>query len=154
MLYSHIFPTPLGPMTAAVNETGALTHLTFADDFTPNENFAWDADKNAAVVCQVSEYFDGKRQTFNLPLASRGTDWQRRVWDELANVPFGTTITYGALAARLGNPAASRAVGRANATNPICLVIPCHRVVAANGALTGYAFGATRKEKLLALESV
>lgn len=153
MLYSHIFPTPLGPMTAAVNDEGALTHLLFSDTFTSGEPVTWDADKNASVVHQISEYFDGQRQTFDLPLAPRGTEWQKRVWAELCRLPFGATTTYGALATRLGNPAASRAVGRANATNPICLVIPCHRVVGANGMLRGYASGLSRKEKLLALES-
>lgn len=154
MLYAHRFPTPLGPMTAVANETGALTHLLFADDFTPDEPFAWDKKRTAEAERQVEEYFDGKRQTFALPLAPRGTAFQKRVWDELTRLPFGTTITYGALARNIGSPAAARAVGRANATNPICLVIPCHRVVGANGTLTGYAFGTSRKEKLLALEGV
>ncbi|HZB68433.1 MAG TPA: methylated-DNA--[protein]-cysteine S-methyltransferase, partial [Ornithinibacter sp.] len=104
---------------------------------------------------QLTEYFAGERRTFDLPLRPRGTDFQRRVWDVLATVPWGTTTTYGALAARLGlPPGAARAVGAANGANPIPVVLPCHRVIGSDGTLTGYAGGLERKALLLRLERV
>ena len=104
---------------------------------------------------QLSEYFAGERRQFELPLCPAGTDFQRRVWDLLATVPWGTTTTYGILAARLGlPPGASRAVGAANGANPVPVVLPCHRVVGSDGTLTGYAGGLERKARLLRLELV
>ena len=104
---------------------------------------------------ELTEYFAGERRTFDLPLRPRGTDFQRRVWDVLATVPWGTTTTYGALAARLGlPPGAARAVGAANGANPIPVVVPCHRVIGSDGTLTGYAGGLERKALLLRLERV
>jgi methylated-DNA-[protein]-cysteine S-methyltransferase len=104
---------------------------------------------------QLDEYFVGERRKFDLPVRPAGTEFQRRVWDVLATVPWGTTTTYGALAARLGLPAgASRAVGAANGANPLPVVLPCHRVVGADGRLTGYAGGLERKAMLLRLEGV
>jgi methylated-DNA-[protein]-cysteine S-methyltransferase len=104
---------------------------------------------------QLTEYFAGERREFRLPLRPAGTDFQRRVWDVLATVPWGTTTTYGALAARLGlPPGASRAVGAANGANPLPIVLPCHRVVGSDGTLTGYAGGLERKARLLRLEHV
>ncbi len=101
---------------------------------------------------QLSEYFDGARSRFSLPLAPRGTAFQRAVWKQLEAIPYGETRTYGQIAAALGKPTASRAVGGANHNNPIAIVIPCHRVIGANGKLTGYAGGLEIKEKLLRLE--
>ena len=101
---------------------------------------------------QLAEYFAGTRRDFDLPLAPVGTAFQRQVWDELLRVPYGRTISYGELARRVGNPAASRAVGLANGKNPISILIPCHRVVGASGKMTGYAGGLERKTALLALE--
>jgi methylated-DNA-[protein]-cysteine S-methyltransferase len=98
---------------------------------------------------QLEEYFTHQRQQFDLPLASNGTPFQQQVWLQLRQIPFGETISYGTLAARLGKPTASRAVGAANGQNPISIVVPCHRVIAANGALTGYAGGIDRKQWLL-----
>jgi methylated-DNA-[protein]-cysteine S-methyltransferase len=106
----------------------------------------------ASVVRQLDEYFAGARTAFDLPLAPRGTPFQRRVWEELARIPFGATVTYGELAARVGHPGAARAVGAAVARNPISIVVPCHRVVGADGTLTGYAGGVARKAYLLAHE--
>jgi methylated-DNA-[protein]-cysteine S-methyltransferase len=104
---------------------------------------------------QLTEYFAGGRREFELPLRPAGTDFQRRVWDVLATVPWGTTTTYGALAARLGlPPGASRAVGAANGANPVPILLPCHRVVGSDGTLTGYAGGLERKALLLRLERV
>jgi len=107
---------------------------------------------NPEVGCQIEEFFAGKRQAFDFPLAPKGSEFQKRVWAELVKIPFGETISYGELARRIGNPAASRAVGRANATNPIAVIVPCHRVIGTNGKLTGYAGGIELKDKLLAWE--
>ncbi|WP_030527739.1 methylated-DNA--[protein]-cysteine S-methyltransferase [Phycicoccus jejuensis] len=109
----------------------------------------------AAARRQLAEYFAGERTGFDLPLRPDGTDFRRRVWGELALVPWGTTTTYGALAARLGlPPGASRAVGAANGANPLPVLLPCHRVVGSDGTLTGYAGGLQRKAFLLHLEGV
>lgn len=102
---------------------------------------------------QLTEYFAGERTDFDLPLASDGTEFQRKVWGELRRIPFGETASYGEIAARLGYaPGISRAVGAANGANPIPVVVPCHRVIGSNGDLTGYAGGLERKRTLLALE--
>ena len=101
---------------------------------------------------QLKEYFTGSRQVFELPLDPRGTDFQRRVWQRLLKIPYGATTTYGALARELGDPGASRAVGLANGSNPLPIVIPCHRVIGANGALTGFGGGLPTKAALLDLE--
>ena len=101
---------------------------------------------------QLAEWFAGERTTFDLPLRPAGTEFQRAVWRALAEIPFGETRTYGEIAARLGRPSASRAVGAANGRNPIGIVVPCHRVIGADGTLTGYAGGIERKRWLLAHE--
>jgi methylated-DNA-[protein]-cysteine S-methyltransferase len=101
---------------------------------------------------QLREYFAGERTDFDLPLNPAGTAFQKSVWKELCEIPYGATISYGELGKRLGNPAASRAVGLANGRNPISIIIPCHRVIGANGSLTGYGGGLDRKKMLLGLE--
>jgi methylated-DNA-[protein]-cysteine S-methyltransferase len=104
---------------------------------------------------QLAEYFEGTRREFDLPLRPGGTEFQRRVWDVRETVPWGTTTTYGTIAARLGlPPGASRAVGAANGANPLPVVLPCHRVIGSDGSLTGYAGGLARKALLLRLEGV
>lgn len=102
---------------------------------------------------QLAAYFAGELIEFKLPLVMRGTKFQKQVWQELQNIPFGVTISYGELAQRVGNPKSSRAVGAANGRNPISIIVPCHRVIGANGKLTGYGGGMERKEWLLAHES-
>jgi methylated-DNA-[protein]-cysteine S-methyltransferase len=101
---------------------------------------------------QLAEYFAGDRQTFDVPLKLLGAPFQQLVWQELVRIPFGTTITYGRLAQRIGRPTASRAVGHANSRNPISIIVPCHRVIGSNGNLTGYAGGIDKKQWLLAWE--
>ena len=101
---------------------------------------------------QLEEYFAGKRKTFDLPLVPKGTEFQQKVWKALQEIPYGETRTYGEIAAAIGNPKAARAVGMANNKNPIGIIIPCHRVVGANGKLVGYAGGMEKKEFLLELE--
>ena len=103
---------------------------------------------------QLNEYFEGTRQTFSIPLESQGTDFQKQVWQTLTTIPFGTTWNYGQLATAIGNKNASRAVGAANGKNPISIIVPCHRVIGANGTLTGYAGGLNAKEWLLKHEGV
>jgi len=160
--FAHLFETPIGTLLSVVNIDNALALLSFC----PNQEQAelllskefgeacvvWDKGRSALVETQIGEYFRGERQTFTLPLHAKGTEFQHRVWDALVSLPYGETTTYGRLAALLGNSNASRAVGRANATNPIAIVVPCHRVIGAKGNLTGYAFGLSRKEQLLELE--
>lgn len=102
---------------------------------------------------QLDAYFAGRLTRFDVPLAPAGTPFQRQVWSALQEIPFGATVTYGELAARLGRPSASRAVGLANGKNPVSLIIPCHRVVGASGKLTGYAGGLELKARLLELEA-
>lgn len=106
----------------------------------------------AAVREQLAEYFAGERQTFDVPLKLAGTPFQQRIWQELVRIPFGTTITYAQLAQRVGKPTASRAVGHANGRNPISIIVPCHRVIGADGKLVGYAGGMNKKQWLLAWE--
>lgn len=103
---------------------------------------------------QVDEYFAGERTQFNLPLAPEGTEFQQKVWQQLAKISFGETCSYGELAVKIGNKNASRAVGAANGKNPISIIIPCHRVIGANGSLTGYAGGLATKEWLLKHEGI
>ena len=105
------------------------------------------------VRAQLDEYFTGERTTFDLPLRLEGTEFQRRVWEALCAIPYGETIDYGELAGRVGNPRASRAVGQANGRNPVAIIVPCHRVIAADGTLGGYGGGLACKTALLGLEA-
>ncbi|WP_018685860.1 methylated-DNA--[protein]-cysteine S-methyltransferase [Actinokineospora enzanensis] len=107
-----------------------------------------------AVAAQLAAYLAGELREFDLPLAPRGTPFQREVWTALTTIPWGHTTTYGSLAHRLGRPTGSRAVGMANGRNPVSIVIPCHRVIGADGSLTGYGGGLPRKRHLLALEGL
>jgi methylated-DNA-[protein]-cysteine S-methyltransferase len=112
-----------------------------------------DDDILAQTRTQLEEYFDGRRRVFEVPLAPNGTDFQRSVWTALMQIPFGTTISYGELARRLGKEAAIRAVGAANGRNPIPVIVPCHRVIGSDGSLTGFGGGLPRKKWLLQHEN-
>ncbi|HEX8696924.1 MAG TPA: methylated-DNA--[protein]-cysteine S-methyltransferase [Longimicrobium sp.] len=149
--YAARVASPIGTLTAVVDEAGALTRLLFAGD-APPPDAVWDEERCAPVAAELGEYFRGERRDFGVPLAPRGTDFQRRVWDELRRIPYGQTISYRELAARVGRPAAVRAVGRANGTNPIPIIVPCHRVIGTDGSLTGYGGGLETKRRLLELE--
>jgi methylated-DNA-[protein]-cysteine S-methyltransferase len=150
-LYASTFPSPVGALTALVDDDGALVELRF-ERHPPPDSVAWDDGRCAHVRAQLDEYFRGERRAFELELRPRGTAWQQKVWAVLRGIPYGQAINYRILAAIAGKPAAARAAGRANATNPIPIVIPCHRVVGAGGALTGYGGGLAAKELLLRLE--
>lgn len=149
-----IVDSPFDPLTL-VAEDGRLCGLYMVDQRhrPPDVEFGTrDARAFAAVVAQLDEYFAGQRTAFELDLAPAGTSFRRAVWDRLRAIPYGQTRTYGELADELGRPGAARAVGLANGANPIGIVVPCHRVVGADGSLTGYGGGLERKRRLLELE--
>ena len=150
--YWGVIETPVGSLAAAIDGAGRLTYLGFSKaehKRIATEGGERDDKAVAPVTRQIAEYFSGKRRSFDFPLAAKGTDFQKQVWAALLKIPFGTTTTYAALAAKVGRPGAFRAVGRANATNPIALIVPCHRVIGTDGTLTGYAGGIPIKQKLL-----
>ncbi len=159
-LQATTFATHCGPFSVAVNDAGSVVATAFGNLTRLRERLPTVchliSDKpalTAAVEKQIAAYFAGKRRAFDLPLAAHGTEFQQRVWAALVAIPFGETRSYGQLAASIGKPGAARAIGRANATNPICLIVPCHRVIGADGSLTGFAFGETIKRQLLTHES-
>jgi methylated-DNA-[protein]-cysteine S-methyltransferase len=148
--------TPVGEVLLTGDGCGSLVGLHWpAHHRAPKPARSWtqDASAFAAVREQLGEYFAGTRTAFDLPLAAPGTPFQQRVWAALREIPYGETVTYGALAAAIGRPGAARAVGLANGGNPLSLVVPCHRVVGATGGLTGYAGGVDVKSLLLAFEA-
>ena len=148
--------TPIGPLLIAGDDE-AIHLIAFPKNGKPvRPQAGWTESVSGPVVetvRQLREYFAGKRQEFDLPLALEGTEFQRKVWRKLQEIPYGETISYGELAKRIGNPKASRAVGSANGKNRIPIVIPCHRVIAGDGGLGGFGGGLTVKEKLLAVET-
>jgi methylated-DNA-[protein]-cysteine S-methyltransferase len=151
MLRTTTITSPLGPLTLAADGE-ALTSLWIGDR-APAPGWRRDPGPFALAAERLDAYFAGEPVAFDdLPTAAPGTPWQQRVWAALREVPYGSTTSYGALAARLGAPTAARAVGAANGRNPIAIVVPCHRVIGASGALTGYAGGLDAKRRLLALE--
>jgi len=145
--YSHKFCN-LG----IAEENGAICRIFFEKIKVPNDFYKSDNPLIKKASDQLDEYFDGRRKTFDLPLTLNGTDFQIDVWKALQNIPYGETRSYGQLAALIGTPRASRAVGMANNRNPIPIIIPCHRVIASNGSLSGYAGGVELKKRLLELE--
>ena len=144
-----IMDTPVGSLTVVSTSKG-LAAVRFGA-FPPTDGVA-DEDANRPYTRQLAEYFDGRRERFDLPLDLNGTPFQLSVWGELCAIPYGETRSYGEIARKLGKPRAARAVGMANHDNPIAVVVPCHRVIGANGTLTGYAGGLDRKKKLLSIE--
>jgi AraC family transcriptional regulator of adaptative response/methylated-DNA-[protein]-cysteine methyltransferase len=155
--------SPLGPMLAGANDRG-IVFLEYTDrrmlehnlkslrrrfdcGIVPGQHPLLDQLRE-----ELREYFDGTRKTFSVPLASKGTPFQDKVWRELLAIPHGTTISYDELARRIGQPTAQRAVARANGMNYVCILIPCHRVIGKDGTLTGYGGGLWRKRLLLELE--
>lgn len=148
MNYLSYCKSPLGVLSIKACD-GFITSIHVCDCCDESENPS--ALTNAAVT-QLEEYFSGVRKTFDLPLNPAGTDFQKKVWQALTEIPYGETRTYKEIAAAAGNEKASRAVGSANNKNPILIVVPCHRVIGAGGSLVGYAGGLSMKEYLLNLE--
>ncbi|MDA2807604.1 methylated-DNA--[protein]-cysteine S-methyltransferase [Nocardiopsis suaedae] len=147
-----VFDSPVGPLTV-VAQDGALVALYMGDQTHRSDLGVEDRVPFSDTERQLGEYFAGERTAFDLPLSPHGTPFQKSVWKELAAIPYGGTATYGEIAERIGRaPTSARAVGSANGANPIAIVVPCHRVVGANGSLTGYAWGTDRKRFLLDLE--
>jgi len=146
--------SPVGPLLFVGDEAG-LRQILFVKGrhaAKPDPDWQEDAKPFKETIAQLRAYFAGEREAFNLTLAPEGTEFQQQVWKRLCEIPYGETTSYGEIARRIGNPQASRAVGLANGSNPIPIVIPCHRVIGSNGKLTGYGGGLAIKEKLLALE--
>ena len=153
-------PSPVGDLLLVGDRHGrgvALRGIYFANAAHAGKAVPQGAREDAIVFAKVLEqleaYFDGKLTTFDLELAPRGTDFQRKVWRALAAIPYGETTTYAAIAKAIGQPSAVRAVGAANGKNPLSIVVPCHRVIGQDGTLTGYAGGLPSKRCLLDLES-
>jgi len=149
------FSTPLGSFTVAVDAAGRLAGAAFGGRSAlrarlPAARLYEDPVRTQRARGQLTAWFTGARRRFSLRLAPAGSPFQRRVWSALGSIPYGQTRSYGQIARALRSSA--RAVGRANATNPVCIVVPCHRVIGADGSLTGYAFGEARKRALLDLE--
>lgn len=151
----RIHVTPAGMYVIVVDDAGAVTGVYRAGQAHLPPESAWgerDDEAAADAVAQLDEYFAGTRTEFSLPLAPHGTDFQKDVWAALARIPYGQTRTYGEVAAALGRPGSNRAVGAAVGRNPLSIVVPCHRVMGAAGAMTGYAGGVETKALLLDLE--
>ena len=146
-----VYETPIGPLVVRGDDE-AVTSVSFADgrhQGAPNAGGWPGGEALLRAVGELTEYFSGARRVFSVPVRPRGTPFQEAVWEALTHVPYGTTVTYGALAARLGQPRAVRAVAQALARNPVAVIVPCHRVVGHDGSLTGYAGGLERKAWLL-----
>lgn len=147
--------SPIGSLRIAANDDG-VCRIEFPKPTHPMPTDAdWREGRHPLIdrtQRQLDEYFAGTRRSFDLPLAPRGTDFQRNVWTELSRIPYGETISYAVLAQRIGKPSAMRAVGAANGRNPLPIVVPCHRVIGADGSLTGFGGGLPTKQFLLRLE--
>ncbi len=153
--YWSVIESPFQPFAAWVDEEGRLLrfHLRAANAARVDSEAENNPARLAEVQRQVEEYARGKRRNFDLELLAEGPEFEKKVWDALSEIPFGTTTSYGAVAKRIGAPNAARAVGAANNANPIALIIPCHRVIGADGSLTGYGGGLPLKRKLLEHEA-
>jgi len=153
--YTTYYQSPIGTLEIAGSEKG-ISIIEFVEADCYFEPRSGDADASPACIAncihQLDEYFHGTRKEFSVPLDLHGTDFQKRVWRELLNIPFGATTSYLNVANKLGDKKTIRAVGRANGQNPIVIIVPCHRVIGTNGSLTGYGGGLWRKEWLLDFE--
>jgi methylated-DNA-[protein]-cysteine S-methyltransferase len=150
--------TPTGKLNLIANETSLVGILWQTGDYSSAELRAARRDETHPVLMQaakqLNEYFEAKRTTFDLPLEPHGTEFQKKVWMALREIPFGQTASYGQIARRIGMPTASRAVGAANGRNPLPIVVPCHRVIGSNGSLTEFGGGLENKSILLRLEGI
>lgn len=153
MKYYHYYESPIGKLVIVHNDRG-ITNLYLAHLLQIENAIQEETDLIKEAVKQLDEYFNGLRQSFDLPLALAGTHFQQKVWQALRNIPCGKTYSYKQIAEQIGSPKASRAIGMANNKNPILLLIPCHRVIGANGKLIGFAAGLEMKKYLLTLEGI
>ena len=143
--------SPIGTIEVVVNEAGAVVSVSFVNE--PMPEVGETGHGCARALRQLEEYFRNERRRFELELEPDGSDFEYRVWSAVQRIPFGATDSYGEIARRLAEPDAARAVGHANARNPIAIIVPCHRVIGSDGDLTGYAGGLDRKKWLLDMES-
>jgi O-6-methylguanine DNA methyltransferase len=150
MEHFAVYESPFGPIQISY-AGNQITQIRKMGDVPVHEEAR--TESTDRVFRELEEYFSGKRKVFDFPYVLQGTAFQKKVWAQLAAIPYGETRTYGQIAAAIGNPRASRAVGMANNRNPLIIVIPCHRVIGADGSLTGYAGGLAMKEALLRLEA-
>ncbi len=150
-MYVAYYPSPVGLLQLESADDDALCAVRLAAARTVPEH---PCPVLTGAARQLAEYFAGRRQVFEVPLAAAGTPFQQRVWAALRTIPYGQTRSYGQVAAAIGSPKACRAVGMANNRNPIMIIVPCHRVIGADGSLVGYAGGVHIKEYLLRLEGV
>lgn len=150
-MYLYFYETELGKMGIAEDE-GKITNLFFEGEKTPEGFEVFETEVLKEAGRQLKSYFAGELREFKLPLEPKGTEFMKNVWMALCEIPYGKTATYKDIAERIGNPKACRAVGMANNRNPIAIFIPCHRVIGANGSLTGYYGGLDMKKRLLDLE--
>jgi methylated-DNA-[protein]-cysteine S-methyltransferase len=153
-IYWHEMNSPVGPLLLAGNDAGlSLVHFQSSRHArSPESEWRRARSPFRAAIEQLEEYFEGARRRFDLALAPRGTEFQHRVWQALMAIPYGTTASYQQIARRIGNPKATRAVGLANGANPVAIIVPCHRVIGADGSLTGFGGGLDLKRRLLELE--
>lgn len=153
-IYTHM-DSPVGPLLLAADDGGLLLIEFESPRHPATRGSGWregSSEVLAETRVQLGDYFNGDRREFDLPLSPRGTPFQRDVWRALQRIPYGKTISYAALATSIGKPSATRAVGAANGRNPLPIVVPCHRVIGADGSLTGFGGGLPIKQFLLALE--
>ena len=153
MNYYHYYESSVGKLVIVHNDQG-LKYLDLADRLEVKEGVFQPTELIQQTISQLTQYFNGTRQEFDLPLAPIGTTFQQQVWESIRTIPLGGTRSYKEIAMQLGNPNTARAVGMANNKNPILIVTPCHRVIGANGKLVGFAAGLEMKKYLLALEGV
>ncbi|MEM7585578.1 MAG: methylated-DNA--[protein]-cysteine S-methyltransferase [Acidobacteriota bacterium] len=165
-LYGDRVASPIGDLGLVVDEAGRVVCIAFLREegaslaeatrryLDDSDELLQDGARVGVLAEQLREYFEEDRRDFEIELAPRGSDFQQRVWRRLLEIPAGATCTYSDIARDLGRPSSARAVGRANATNPIPIIVPCHRVIGADGSLTGYAGGLEVKRALLELEGI
>jgi methylated-DNA-[protein]-cysteine S-methyltransferase len=158
MRYYDIYKSPRGRILLVATEAGVSGVYFMGQKYFPEKEKGWRRDPNHAPLKQAKrelrEYFAGRRKRFAVVLDPEGTPFQRKVWKAISSVAFGNTISYGELARRAGCPGSARAAGAATGRNPLGIIVPCHRIIGSNGALTGYAGGLSKKRALLALEGV
>ena len=159
-LYYYRYESPLGTYVLVSSNEGLACVKPEEQSFPDLDKWEREGARyeeggayNAQAAAQLDAYFAGELTDFDVPLDMRGTPFQRRVWEELRNIPYGETWSYGQVAAAIGRPSASRAVGSANGSNPVSIIVPCHRVIGSSGKLVGYGGGLHRKDALLALET-